>query len=144
MTRSISVVCLIFALLLAGCGAEPVSIDISGEFNMTERGFRLDGEISEAGTTGGKDVYRDVVVCLIDENGQILNRTQPQNMRLSQGEKNVTVSSDRVPKYVIIHSPDFWDVPDVSVTYYTRISDGEGFRSHVVQNAEELPVDTCN
>jgi len=147
MKRVIILLCLACVLLSAGCVGEPgrgVSIAISvGGMNVTEESFRIDGEIAQAGSVGDPDVYRDVMVCLIDETGQILNRTQPMDMKSSPGVMNITVSSNEVPKYVIIHSPDFWDDPDIRVAYYTRPSDSKGFAEHFVQNVDGLPVDTC-
>lgn len=142
-------------LLVAGCGFVPqgdaVHISLYGPDTQNESdvalnpisvsgsNFQLEGELVTGGGATNRDLYEDVNILLYRENESLLcsyrvgdwNPTQP---------KRVSVSTNDVPGFVIIYSPDFWNEP-MSVEYFVSDDEGTGFVPREATSKEELPVD---
>lgn len=145
-------VSLVVLLFVAGCigftePGEVVEISFSGDLNVSETGFQMEGTVSEGGGTGGEEVYEDVVVCLFDQDGRLLSQTSPEDLGPSKKWINVSLESNEAPAYIVINSADFWDDgAEIEVAYYERTStdDTAQFRVNYVTDRESLPVRGCS
>lgn len=145
-------VCLIFILLVVGCiGGEPRTdyppeISLDGPMNASDDEFHLGGVIQEQGGTAYQNTYHDIVVCLYAEDGEKLHTTTPVEINPSQRRVNISVTTDVVPKYVIVNSPDFWKHPDVQVTYYFKTTfQGEtAYQAERIGQHKSLPKQNCS
>jgi hypothetical protein len=129
-------------LLLSGCArTEPgtgVSIQFDGTFDTSD-GFHMDGEIETSGGVSPKESYRNVVVCLyFNETDQIV-RERVGDLQ-ADDQLSVSITSSRIPTYIVINSPDFWH-PQNEVDYYER-SDGL-YTVYTVGREEDLPASDC-
>lgn len=151
MKRGTLALCFTFLVLSTGCigFTDPgVGVDIafSGSFNVSDSTFEMEGDISTGGGAGGKDTYRDVVVCLYANNGQLLNSSDPKDISGDYKRISISLSSDSVPKYVIINSRDFWDVSDHRIAYYKKINtNGEIlYDEQWATTPDDLPTQGCS
>lgn len=131
---------LVCITVLAGCpGVEPgpgSSVTFNGQLNVTDGTFRMDGEITEAAGTGGFHRFENVTVYLYTEDGE---RIVAEHVGLLDARANVSITSERIPHYVIIDSPGFWETRNVDVDYYERQSESQ-FTVYTVTDRDQLPV----
>lgn len=143
MTRS-PIVIVVLLIAISGCpqgtGGE---IDFEGEINATEDGFRLDGEVSNSGLTA--PVHRNVTLYLYTPNGTVIAVDELGTLNESNS-LGVSMRTERVPKYVVINSPDFWQHEgSISVDYYVHDEDwqDEPYGAYVprsIDSKDEFPV----
>jgi len=136
MRKQLTVVGVLCVLALSGCTifGPPHVISIVGEINATDDGFRLDGEVT--GGRGDAGEFRNVTVSLYTENGTLIDSTNVDSL---VGRTNVSMRTETIPQYVIIHSPEFWDTQNVDVYYYELGADGY-YSETPATSKEELPV----
>ena len=134
----IIIVCLL--ITLAGCpGVEPgpgTNVGFSGKFAITEAGFEMEGKIAETPGTAGFHEFRNVSVQLYTKNGTLIRSFQIGTLNWST---NVSITSKQVPYYVIITSPEFWEVDNIGVDYYERTED-DLYIQRIASSKSELPV----
>lgn len=94
------------------------------------------GPIVEEPGTAGFHSFDDVGVYLYTENRDLIDS---QAIGTLNESVSVSISSQEIPHYVIIDSPDFWRVRGVQVTYY-QLADEKVYSSRVVASRGELPV----
>ncbi|MFC6992716.1 hypothetical protein ACFQH3_13770 [Haladaptatus sp. GCM10025707] len=108
----------VFALIgltaISGCtypSASENSVEFSGDIERIDGQFRMAGTVFVDGTNR-RDVT-DVAVVLYDENQTVIDR-MPVGSISSHSEgpyptrQPVNITTDRLPTYVIIESPDIW------------------------------------
>lgn len=112
-------------LLTAGCiRTEPgrgADVGFRGTMNATDSQFIMDGRVTLGGGIPKQDVFQDVTIFFFAENGSFIDSRPVGNL---SGFVNVSVTIDRVPYYVVINSPDFWEEPRIVVSYYYRVGTG--------------------
>ncbi|NLV11812.1 hypothetical protein [Haloarcula argentinensis] len=129
------------AVVVSGClsGDSGGSINFSGDLNTTDSSFRLDGKVVNSGYA---DVtHRNVSVYLFTANGSIINSTHIGTLQRSA---DVTLTADRIPKYVIFNAPSFWEYDEIDVSYYEFVKDSESpngiYTERSVSSESEFPV----
>lgn len=130
---------LLFVLLFSfsGCLIPEMSdptIGFEGDLNVTSDEFVMEGGIVDDSITSDPRTYEDVTVYLYAEDGSTIREVPVGDFeRLS----NVSIRSDRVPRYVILDSPDFYG-GEVDVVYYSI--ERTDWSARFVDTREELPV----
>lgn len=150
MNRILAVVCLSVVLMTAGCiGGDPppkTEIAYSGSFNVSNDSFRMVGAVTENGYHPDKKTYRGIMVCFYSDRGELLFKTPPKTMNETR-RTSVSVTLDRVPKYVIINSSGFWSAERVQrVAYYGMMTNGGEpvYKEKWADHHEELPIQNCS
>lgn len=144
----------ILAVLIAGCGYVPqgdtVHVSLYGEnqqtesdialdpISVTDSEFRIDGDLVTGGGVPDRETYRDVRIHLLSEESELICSRRVGDWDSSES-RSVEVSSNETPHYVIILSPDFWNEP-MTVEYFVRDDERDGFDPHEASSKEELPV----
>lgn len=126
---------------LAGCvpQGESVSITYHGSINATDTQFTMEGFLSSGGGIPDRDRYRNVRVTLYSINGTVISSQSLGNLPANYGSRNVSITTSRIPQYVVFESPDFW-TEQMQVEYYVN-ADGE-YRIEYATARSELPVET--
>lgn len=127
--------------LLAGCpyvdyGVHS-SISFDGEFQVRNAEFSVEGELEEGGAAPVKELFRDVSVRLYTASKEEFFSKQLGNLSAG-GSLPVSISSARIPEFVIFDSRDFWG-PNIDVTYYAR-DDETQYIPRVVNRRAAIPV----
>jgi len=116
--------------------------DIYAGGNIQEGNYSYNGRILFRFTYDRERPFEDVVVCLYDENGTVLNSTTIDTIRPGDS-KNISISSSEVPHSMVIDHPAFHQYPKEATTFMiltgpNRIGDGRGNFSEA-QNAFPYP-----
>lgn len=132
-------ICLVGSTVsLSGCSFGNPSyngqINFIGELGIENGVFVMEGEIVNSGSS--TDTFDDVAVYLYEESGEQIERVDIGEL---SGSLSISISSQQIPEYIILDSPDFWDTPKVVVDYYTRSGSGN-YDEHVATDRSELPV----
>jgi hypothetical protein len=145
VNRVLPFVVLGILLVLAGCpqGGAGGIITIDGEINATDNGFRLDGDVVEGSSL--QPTYRNVTVYLYTDSGTVIDSKQLGTLNESVVRLDVSMQTDRVPKYVIVNSPDFWDDVHPDLNYYVLTKDSQTgpngiYSEYNVGSKDEFPV----
>lgn len=132
-----------FLLLTAGClRTEPgrgADVGFRGTMNATDSKFVVDGRVTLGGGVPEQDVFHDVTIYFFAENGSLLDSHRVGNLT---GFVEVSTTTERVPYYVVINSPDFWEEPRIVVSYYYRVG-RDGDRDYAPRDArskDDFPV----
>ena len=104
--------------------------------------FRLDGYLTSGGGDPDRNVYRDVSVRIYG-NDSTLICVRTVGDWSGHDSKNVSVELDRIPVYVIVYSPDFWDEP-MTVKYYQYDREEGDFDTRRAYEESELPVNVSS
>lgn len=113
------------------------SIDYSGEKEISDTGFRMEGQITN-GVRGTPTEFDDVGVYLYSENRTLIRAVSAGTL---VRKANVSVRTEEIPEYIVIHSPEFWDVRKISVVYYELVDEADGVYSpSTVSSKSELPA----
>lgn len=94
----------------------------------------MEGRLVDESFRSDPRTYEDVTVYLFDENGSTIRAVPVGDF---EGSVNVSIRSNRVPRYVILDSPDFYG-GEIGVGYY--VIEGSDRSGHAVDTREELPV----
>jgi hypothetical protein len=126
-------------VLISGCGfndqSAKGSIEYSGQIAVENGTFVMEGELVNGGVQ--PTTFTNVRVHLYDADKTLL-RTVPVGT-INGRNVSVSITSDRIPTYVIIDSPEFWSTPRVAVQYYVREETGEYFPGQATDR-DDLPV----
>lgn len=140
MRNKLRVVSIILLTVSSGCllsSGPGESIGFSGELTASTEEFHMDGDIIN-GARGDPPVFENVTVYLFAANKTLIHK-EPAGKLVRRAA--VSIEIERVPKYVIIHSEEFWHVGKISVSYYVLHQDDEiVYSEHVVSEKDELPV----
>lgn len=144
----------ILAVVVAGCGTVPqgdaTHISLYGEENQTasdialnpitysESEFRIEGDLVAGGGAPDRETYRDVSILLYAEDSTLVCSVTLGDWNPAE-QMRVELSTNEIPQYVIIHSPDFWREP-MSVEYFVRNEEPDEFVPHDASSRQELPV----
>lgn len=113
---------LVVLLLTAGClRSEPGpggEVGFYGEMNVSDSQYVMDGQITLGGGTTSQDAFDNVTIYLFTENGTLIETHRAGTLT---GLLNVSIVSNRIPYYVIIDSPEFWEESQITVRYYYRL-----------------------
>ncbi|WP_152436536.1 hypothetical protein [Halosimplex carlsbadense] len=129
------------SVAISGCpaGNSDGSINFSGELKATESQFALDAAVVNTGYAD--TVYRNVSVSLFTTNGTVIESVSIGELRRST---DVSMMSNRIPEYVIRHSPDFWTDGNIDVSYYEFVRDSQApdgiYTERSVSNETDFPV----
>lgn len=142
------------SLVMGGCGYVPegdtVYVNLYGEegetpadvalnpITVSESEFQLRGELVADGGKLNKELYRDVSILLYSGEGSVICSHRVGDWKGNRRE--VSFSTETIPTYVILYSPDFWQEPMV-VDYFFYDSEREVFVSETASSRDELPVD---
>jgi len=97
----------------------------------------MDGEVVNYGQESRQ--FRNVTIYLYDENKTLISAT-PLGV-ISDEPVSTRVESDRLPKYVVVYSDEFWDVGEFQVYYFVQTNRNDtSYREHVAGSVEDLPV----
>jgi len=123
--------------LTAGCLQPRGQIGFTGDMNVTNRTFTMNGEIVDG--SAPNPTYENVTVYLYTEDGELI--TQRRVGTFNRSSEPFMIQSETVPHYIIIDSPTFWELNDVGVTYYERNRAEGYYASNTIEKQAELPVD---
>jgi len=107
----------------------------SGSFNTSDGEFVMNGRIVE--TTGENRVYENVRILLYTSETELERRVSVGDL---DSHIDVHIEAKDLPKYVILHSPDFWTDDSTGVEYYELGQDGM-YISYDVGSKSKLPVE---
>ena len=127
-------------VLVAGCpqtGQSSPQFKFLGNLSSTDDGFQMNGKIQNS-EIGDPPKFENVTFYLYSEQKELIYSKAVGSVRR---QKNVSITHDQVPEYVIINSPDFWERDSISVNYY-ELSDSEGgmYSPRAVSSREAFPV----
>lgn len=143
--QRISVQCLVLiCVAISGCVISPpdASITFSGDLETAGNQLQVNGSIYD---TKSDNTHHNVKLYSYDDNKELLQVTPVGDLT---GRLDVSVTIQPIPKYIIIHTDDFWDddtddffEPRVTrVMYLERMEDGNYSRSGLATSRDELPV----
>jgi hypothetical protein len=93
------------AVLTAGCGQPDAQISFSGDLNRTQNGFQMDGQVIDS--SGPTQTFENVTIYLYSSEGELIKE---RNLGTYSGNsEQFVLQSDRLPYYIIIDSPTFWE-----------------------------------
>lgn len=127
---------------LAGCSTSANYHDVhfSGTVEVEGGQFVMDGNVSVGIGAAPDATFDDVTVVLYDENEEVIRRV-PVGRLSTDGPphtQRVNVTTDAVPTYVVIESPDFWQTDtSVRVEGYVRPDDGGRYEVYSRSAASE-------
>ena len=108
--------CLIGILSIgAGCSTTSPTyhnVGFDGEMHIQNDTFRMQGEVDIGIGAESHQTYHNISVVLYDEHQQPIKLVPVGTLTTKADNENlgtdVNITSERIPKYVIIQSPDFW------------------------------------
>jgi len=132
-------IALALVILFSGCpvfGGQTDIITITGTIEVENSSFRLEGTVENQGQ-GEARPFDDVAVILYTENETLIESAAIGTLERRQ---NVSMHTDRVPAYVIVYSPEFWQRENVEVDYFTLGTNGR-YSVETVTSPEGLPIE---
>lgn len=139
MRKRICILCLLILLLSGGCvrtqPGKGDSVSFSGEINATNSEFIMNGTVGPIGSIF-ENRYEGVRVYLYSKNGTLIHH---KDIGYIKSRKSISIYSSKIPYYVIIYSPEFWNQSHLSVTYYER-AEQDGYIPHYASGEEDLPI----
>lgn len=152
--RIVAVVLTTVSMVTAGCFYVPqgdaVSISVYGQGEGTDSGvalnpisisgseFRMKGYLSVGGGAADRSRYRTISVRLYSKSGDLLCVEHVGDWNVTR-TKNVSISRQQIPHYVVVYSPDFWNGP-MTVEYFEYDENETVFRPREADSPDELPV----
>lgn len=128
--RTLVFVLIVLSIISTGCYRTPGvpynRVEFDGSVTFEDSTFELDGQIELDSGTGPTPTYSDVRVTLYDSDKEAIQSTPVGTLSMNEsqgpGRRRVNVTSQRVPKYVLIESSDFWTTEaGVSVEAFVRV-----------------------
>ena len=126
-------------LALSGCSLftdRGGTIGLTGDINGSN-GLNYDGEIVNSGQ-GDPPRFTNVSVYLYTEDGKLIHR---ENIGVLERRAEVSLHTDRIPTYIVIDSPQFWEM-HTEVRYYELVDrDKMIYATNITTSRSESPVD---
>lgn len=139
--KKVKILSLLIAVgLLTGCSMWEESggaITFNGKLTASSDGFVMDGEIINSGQVTPPPEFPNLTVYLFAANGTLI---EANNLGTMQSEVSVTITSNKIPKYVIIYSDKFQRYDDIDIGYYEYVPEDNIYAEHVVGSKDEFPV----
>lgn len=130
--------CLVLLILisLSGCltPGPGTAITYSGDLNTTGEQLQMNGTIHD---TTGSGPFHNVTLYFYTEEANLLNETAVGTLT---GQRDVSLTVSPSPNYIIIDSPDFWEINQIDVVYFVRQGDGT-YAEETATARGELPVE---
>lgn len=144
MTQDNPVSVIVLVLLLIGAGCARVTlppgheIDFDGQVFMTEQEFHMRGQLEVDRGAAPDRNFSDVRIVLYDDAEHEISSHRIGSLSVNPDhgptKQAVNISSRRIPTYVLVESPDFWEQGvHISVVAF-RVEDG-----HVEQLNRDEP-----
>jgi len=135
-------IAVVLLVAVSGCpSGTGGNIAISGNITATDGEFHLNGTVAHTGYT--RPTHQNITMYLYTGDGSVIASKSVGTLEETD-ELAVQMHTDRVPKYIIINSPDFWTHDDISVKYYEFVKDSlapDGiYSSRNVGSKDEFPV----
>jgi len=89
--------------------------------------FSYDGRVRFRFMYDREHPFKNVVVCLYDENGTVLNSTTIDTLQVSDGFRNVSISASEVPHSMVIDHPAFHQYRKEATTFILFLSENRIF-----------------
>lgn len=127
---------------LAGCftSANHHDVDFDGTIEVEQERFVMDGNVSVGIGAAPDATFQDVTVVLYDENKEEIRRVPVGKLSTTPPPltQRINITTDRIPEYVVIESPDFWEADTtVYVSGYERPGDGGRYEDYSRASASE-------
>jgi len=142
MKKSVPFIVLLVITVLSGCfieGTEGGSLSYDGEFNVSEKGVNMSGDIVFLGTNPPQNRYENISIEMYASNGTLLYKEQIGTLNPTSEGVSISVSLSTVPKYIIFDSPDIWD-EKTGVDYCVYSSESGVYEQRTAANRSELPI----
>lgn len=113
MRLKLKIVLVLAIVFVSGCvtgdGTDPQPSFIDGrslEVHSSDR-FVVNGSIYYSATATESVVFRDVMICLYDEDGTLIGSSNIGTLRPETDRPNVSVTANRRPHIVVVDHPRF-------------------------------------
>jgi len=132
------ILCLLsITVLTAGCGQPDAQISFSGDLNRTQNGFQMDGQVIDS--SGPTQTFENVTIYLYSSERELIKE---RNFGTYSGNsEQFVLQSDRLPYYIIIDSPTFWELGDAGAFYHEWSDANSRYVARGVGSRDEFPVD---
>lgn len=142
ISRITVTIALVVVTILTGCSmsATSHSVYFSGTTEVEEDQFVMDGNVSLSIGAAPDATFEEVTVALYDENKEEIRRVNVGELTTNRAPhaQRINITTHRIPEYVVIESPDFWQSDaTVYVNGYKRPEDGGRYEDYSRANAEE-------
>lgn len=132
-------------IVLAGCATSGTfhTIGFSGAIGIQDGTFYMNGSVSVGIGAAPEQTYRNVTVALYDDEKEAIETvpvgTMSTDADRAPNTRPVNLTSERIPTYVVLESPDFWtDGVDLAVEGFV-LEDGE-YRRYDVLPDKKFPT----
>ena len=131
-------------LLVSGCAipgtetAPGVTVLFVGDMERTDGNFSMEGDLSLSAAFPDRESYRNVTLSLCTKDGRVFETRQLGTLPTDE-DLPVSVSTDRVPYYVVFESRDFWTENEFIVHSYKWYPEDEVYGIVVVGSRSDLP-----
>jgi len=135
-------VVVILSLSFSGCTLinPPDNINFTGDIHTSDGEFRMNGTIVNS-SPDDPSKFRNTTIHLYHVNGTLIRSHRVGTLERSA---KISITSEQVPEYVVINSPDFWQRsildPGVSIFYFELTEEGI-YSEHGVESKNDLPVE---
>lgn len=134
-------VAIVAVILLAGCTFPSQShheIHFDGPVERVEGSFHMQGQVDISLGAAPHRNFTDVQVVLYDQDQCVQNRVALGDMStdpsVAPRQRAVNITTDDLPTYVLIESPDFWEGNLPVVAYRWT---GERYERYFINNERE-------
>jgi hypothetical protein len=129
-------------VILAGCSTSAThhDVDFDGTIEVVDDRFIMDGNVSLGQGAAPDAMFENVTVVLYDKNKEEISRVPVGKLSTTPPPltQRINITTDRIPEYVVIESPDFWQSDTtVYVNGYKRPGDGGRYEDYSRANADE-------
>lgn len=140
-TTSRVLVAIVVLVLVVGCTYPTQShheVHFDGSVERVNGSFQMQGQVDISVGAAPTRTFTDVRVILYGQNETIVEQmplgTMSTNASIAPRQRQVNITADRLPKYVLIESPDFWDGNLPVVAYRWT---GERYKTYFVNEPDE-------
>lgn len=136
------VLALLGVTILAGCSTSATQHDaeFDGTIEVKDDQFVMDGNVSLTQGAAPDATFENVTVVLYNENKEVIRRVTVGNLSTTPPplSQPINITSDTIPTYVVIESPDFWQSDtDVYTHGYEHPDDGGRYEGYPITTANE-------
>jgi hypothetical protein len=128
--------------ILGGCSTSAThhDVDFDGTIEVENNQFVMDGNVSLGQGAAPDATFENVTVVLYDANKTVIKRIPVGNLSTTPPplSQRINITTDTIPTYVVIDSPDFWQSDTtVYVNGYKRPDDGGRYEEYSRASASE-------
>lgn len=136
------------AVLIAGCaqveppGDRTTGFETGNVVSEIDNGYRFSSHLSADAHRAEDRTYDGVEIAFYDSNGRVIRTVKAGRISTSADGKNITVTLERKPAYVVARTDGFWRDENLRV-YGLRWSGGnETYVSYRVTEEKLIPSQT--